>query len=558
VYQKYADIIALQQTTRPRMLKQRRDELVVMCVRMARLCAEARLTLHPEHFSLPGERPHQIIIRHLWALLDAGYSPGEVPYSAFCDVIAQELIGLRPEDLDQPWVGETINDPGQPGWEHEPPGLLWTAYNYDVSQFNDKYAFETLKLFLEERAVADATAGLVAAAGSRVPLQYADELKGIVAIAGRIEAIGTSPFLVPMPEDWEPEPLIYFPTGARWIDDRLGGQVAGDVNGLIGMFGGGKTTAMTQIAVGTRRYFFNEALKSGKKPKVALMVTYEEPGALIRPRVVSCAARISKTKLEEQTLADLTHTGKLDDYEIELYRDEAPDLDPGTLPGEYERFMATRDMVNQTVRIVEMREEGRGYGWVDELAAYIDRFRHEEDIEIGVVCIDYVNAMCRRYVDTLRNVRDKQYELRDRAQKTPFRVEELIARKFDCPVWLAQQFSGEANKKAPTAKIMLADASEARSFGENLVFCIGFGTTEPLTKVIQVTYVKSRRKGVQGSTSLVQLEGDLGRLVPADHRYEVQGDQIVDRRIKNQFQGPTESSPFLIGGNDLGPKGYKW
>jgi hypothetical protein len=559
MYEKYGKELRDIQAMRQRLLKQRRDDLVILCICRGSLCSEARLLLKPEHFSLPDEKPHRMIIRHLWRLLDGNlYAPGQVPYAALYDALAAEFVTLKPAELDEPWVGETINDPTQAGWEGAEPGLLWQAYARDPVTYDDAYAFETLKLFLEERVVVDAVAGLVATtAGARVPLDHTAQLTAILATARRIESVGTSPFRLPMPPGWLPTPLIVFPTGAAWIDDVLGGQTVGDVNGLIGMFGGGKTTALTQIAVGSAIHFLEEAKESGARPRIALLVSYEEHEETILPRIMSCAARISKTRLEQMgDLSELSRRGQLRDYEITMYREER-EHDSANLDGEYERFIKASAWVNEALRIVDMRDGGRGYGWVDELAACIERFRDENQVEIGVVCLDYVNAMVRRYVDTLPRITDAT--LRDKIQKTPLLVEEKIARRFQCPVWLAQQFSGEANKKAPTARMMLADASEARSFGENLVFCVAFGATDPKTGVMQTTFVKSRRLGKQGKTVLTRLEGDLGRIRPVDHLYVVHNDRIVERRLVKQMlgataeAGPGNKSPFMVTGASLSP-----
>jgi hypothetical protein len=560
MYEKFADQLAARTTMRGRLLKERRDQLVTLCIRHAGLCAEARRTLRPEHFSLPGERPHQLIIRHLWKLLDGGlYAAGAVPYAALYDSIAEELVGYRPKDLQEAWIGEAIDDPSQPGWEGAQPGLLRVAYDADMAAFDRSYAFETLRLFLEERAVADTAAALVASMGARVPLDYTQKLKDILDSAQRIEVIGDSPISLPMPDGWAPRPLTPFPSGCPWVDHKLDGQVPGDVNGLIGTYGGGKTTGLTQLTVMTGRYFLRESMETGRKPRVAFMVSYEEPEDAIRPRVLSCASRVSKTTLEQMTdFGVLTRRGHLKDYEITMYRQEGEE-DFQNLDGEYERLMTAADEINQSVRIVDMRSGGRGAGWIDELAGFLARFREENEVEVGLVCIDYVNAMCRRHVDSLPKVRDST--LRDNIQKTPLQAEEKIARRFNCPVWLAQQFSGEANKKAPGTKMMMADASEARSFGENLIYCLAFGVADPATKCIQLTYVKSRRRGIQGDSMLVRMEGDLARIVPAGELYVVEGGKIVDKRIRDQFTGavaPPRSPLYGVGAQIGGENIIPW
>jgi hypothetical protein len=320
----------------------------------------------------------------------------------------------------------------------------------------------------------------------------------------------------------------------------LGGQVIGDVNGLIGTYGGGKTTALTQLVVMTGRYFLTQAESSGKKPKLAVLITYEEPEDRIRPRCLACAARISKTRMEElEDLGQLSRKGKLRDYELAMYRNDGKE-NYQELPGEYERYLAAKADLNLSMRIMDMRSGRRGAGWIDELAAFLRRYQDQHDVEFGMIAIDYVNAMCRRHIKGIG--KDVDRYLRHYAHETPLEAEEKLATPFQCPVWLAQQFNSEANKRSPTAKMSIADASEANTFGENLVFCVAFGTLDPKTSALQVHYVKSRRRGVQGRTGIVKLEGDMGRIVSADHLYVVENDQIISKSIKTHFEGDTAPS----------------
>jgi hypothetical protein len=523
---------------RGRMLLQRRDDLICMLVRMPDFCAEARRSLLPEHFAVEGERPHQTIVEHLYALLDAGtYEPGTVPMAALYDSITAHLFGKPDAELAEPWVGELLNRPDMPDGTDLSPGLLWRVYHADLGAFSREFAWETLRQFLEERAVVDHAYRLISGFGGRIPDNYPKLFRDIADNATRIEAIGTDPFRLPMPEGWTPRPLERFPTGCAWIDKLLEGQVAGDVNGLIGVFSGGKTTAVTQLVVMTGSYFLKVAERAGVTPKIAVLASYEEREETMRPRIMSCAARVSKNKLEEiKSFDELTRRGKLDDYEIRLYAGQ-DQHDLANLDGEYERLMAAMADLNRCVRFIDMREKGRGRGWISELASYLARLRDEQHVEIGLVCIDYVNAMCRRHLSA--EGKDFDRNLRHYISMTPGEAEEKIAKPFHCPVWLAQQFSGEANKKTPTARLTIADSGEATTFGENLVFCIGFGAIHPQHRVQMIHCLKARRRGGTGRTGIIRIDGDLGRILDVDHLFSVQGGEIVDRRIAERFEGAT-------------------
>ena len=64
-----------------------------------------------------------------------------------------------------------------------------------------------------------------------------------------VEAIGSDPFQIMLPENWVPTTIDTTPIGIKWADELMGGQAPGDVNGILGPFGGGKTMFAVQLAV---------------------------------------------------------------------------------------------------------------------------------------------------------------------------------------------------------------------------------------------------------------------------------------------------------------------
>jgi len=60
------------QNTEKRMFRESRDSLVLHVVRFAGVRRLARPILKPEHYSLPDEVPHQVILRHVYRLVDSG------------------------------------------------------------------------------------------------------------------------------------------------------------------------------------------------------------------------------------------------------------------------------------------------------------------------------------------------------------------------------------------------------------------------------------------------------------------------------------------------------
>jgi len=518
------------QATRARLARPQIEAMLCGVVRDEAIYIQVREHLAPGTFSQVGEAHFELLLESLYDLIDEGrYKPAEVPHPAMAMQIQHKLTyeGFSVEDRLEDEIFGTDDD----------PGLLHWIYSYPAEDINRDFILDLVRGFLMERTINAEIRDLVGDDPDEVRLGIEDKLAEFVVKTEIIKSVGVSHSYEFMPEVYQATPIVRFPTGASWIDNRLGGHACGDVNGVIGVFGGGKTTTGTMLTVNAADYFRSRVLEDpGSRPKVAVFLTYEEhPARDVRPRLFCAAASIWKETVEEMTsFDDLSRTGNLRDYERKWW-DEQGVTDPALRLGERERLQAAASRLNAHIRIEDMRAPGRGGGGVPEIVGRLESLRQTKQVDIGLVVIDYVNAMARRRLKHTGAELDKK--MRAEVVGLPEDIKQQVAERYGCPVWLLQQYNAEANKKSAGAKMHIADSAESRMFGENLAFCIGIGVFDPDTKVGQAHFVKARRRGVQGTSCFIQLIGELGQIRDVDDDYVVSGNRIIARRDASMIQG---------------------
>jgi hypothetical protein len=355
-----------------------------------------------------------------------------------------------------------------------------------------------------------------------------------------IGAIGSDPVYEVLPQIWIPRPIQQSTTGVKWLDRLIGGQSPRDVNGILGPFAGSKTTLAVQIAVERARFLRTAHFFHDPNHPVLGRVVYasyeEDVETEIRLRSISCAARIDKSRLDNlKSLDELSRKGQLRDYEIAMYKNMKSPAEE--MDGEYERLLKAREEVGHNLHLMDMKNDGRGQGWIPELAAQIQRAMARHGWEkIDTVIIDYTKLMVRRYLKSQRLEIDRN--LRHYINDTPMTAKLEIAEPLDCTVWILHQLSGDANRRSPKATLSHADAGEARDIAENMVNCVVLGVKDSLTQISRVFYTKGRRSEKSGTDSLFRTEGGLARTVGADEDFILVKDQFVQKSLHNTIHGP--------------------
>jgi DnaB-like helicase C terminal domain len=537
----------------PRMTPAELEDLLVHIIRVPAVYSEARIHIQSDDWDPHSERHYRILIDGLFKLGDSKLYPiNDIPYVA----VYSEVRGVMDDDPMLRDAQFMINDIiGRPIDVDPYNGLLYHAYkNVDEDELSMPYGIMLLQKFLRERQVIDKVRRVLDGAGGRNVTGFGLYLSNITLKARAVEAIGSNPFKVMLPENWVPTTIETTPIGITWADELMGGQAPGDVNGILGPFGGGKTMFAIQAAVERAKLCMAWHIAGDvghERLKQVIFASYEEDvDRDIRPRVMSCAALIKKGTLENlRSLDELSRKGNLHPYEVAMYIAQKV-TDPDLKDGEYERLMKAHAQVGQNLQMMDMRGNGRGSGWIPELASYIERQQQQNDWAIDTIIIDYTKIMCRRHLKA--KDKDPDRHLRHLINETPMTAKMDLAERFGCTVWLLQQLSGEANTRSPTAQLSHAHAGEARDFAENLVSCLVFGVKDGTSGCCRVFYTKGRRSENQGLDTLVMLDGSFGRTVSAAGNYKVVPGKIVQAHLYDEIHGDSTN------GNAAGPPISTW
>ncbi len=360
-----------------------------------------------------------------------------------------------------------------------------------------------------------------------VDTNEAANLRKMADEASRIEAMTSDIDIQPL----VPE-LSYFkvtegkraiPTGIAWVDERLNkGQRYGEVNGLFGPTGSGKTTFACQLFVSNVR----EAYKDSQleiEDKFCVYYTYEQSASEVtRTRILSSAFELARDSLNDEMNYEATFSRGEEDRKL---------YEKNKKFSEYERYYNERDKFNRHGIIRNMS----GVPDVGDTEELIQRKKHkgEGGIEELVHDLDFLTGYCHMgvravFIDYLGLVIDRQY--RDRDEKERWNamrsfgdeVRQKIAGAFDCTVWLLHQMSGTANAKNPTNPLKHTDAAGCKSLADNMANCLCLGTKDKSTDCLYLTFSKTRHAGGQGHSDadlIIQHNKTYARLDNVTQRY---------------------------------------
>jgi len=523
------------------------DLLFITSLRIPQFFADARREIEPKHFRIETE----IHYATLWKAMNTAFDRAGGFYYETLVVTVQQAFQAEPSPM-LPEMWQNILD--QSG------GLLHHAmWEIDPAQIDLETAYYTLQRFLRERAVAVPVQNLLQ---TNYDGSYAANTTDILATtlerAQRIDSLRTSPVpdeLLPERATFVPEPEQYTPTGFDYIDDYIGGERDGDANGLLGPFGSGKSTMLRAMGIRkARAQAAAEAREGGAG--VVFYVSYEEPLAKFEKRLWANAAKIQFERLRNlQSVDELTEDERRETYENALGQEAfrayyaPPTVTPGMMyPGERTRWDAARYWLNKYFAVSDMSGSGRypnaGYGGIDELVGTIERtLTRRGGLPCRGVHIDYAGLMVARWME--RRHLSQEYYTGELARLGE-RCRRMIAERFDCPVWLAHQFSGEANKRHPSALLHHADAKGSRSFAENLAVCGCLGNKDQETGCIRLNWSKVRYAFSLQKPPILQIDGDFCEHKNVSSEYHV---------TSNKRFVPTGSDPTYHGTTPSGEAG---
>jgi hypothetical protein len=341
------------------------------------------------------------------------------------------------------------------------------------------------------------------------------------------------------PSGWQPKPQKKFSTGVEFLDKMLGGgQADGEVYGILGAYGSGKTVLGVQIATQTavaQVMQKNLLAMQGKtyEPRHSYLFHYEAGEEEIRVRSWSHLCSIPWTELQEFDMSKLSSTAKgPKPYESDRFKEK---IESGTFLGEQERLKGL-SLYENYIHLVDMSgppdSPKRGTGYVQEIAQILATWTKGQSI--GVVVIDYAGLCSRRYMNANNLPHDR---LRHLVGNFGDECRRLIASPFSCPVWVMHQLAAAQNKRSPSSKQHHSDAAEAKNFAENLWFSFQMGVPEDVSRCLSMTCTKARRAGIP-TPAVLRIDGAFSTMVDASK------DFFFDE-LQGKFVSVTEASSFM-------------
>lgn len=328
--------------------------------------------------------------------------------------------------------------------------------------------------------------------------------------------------------EFQPDSIVrkVIDSGIPWVNNLLvGGYGIGEVYGLLGPYASGKTSLAVQLVV--------EAAKSEYKllqryrsagidyvPRKHYIVFYESDSRDIKRRIWSQIAEVDYRSLMSDSSANLSTSKSPKDYEKTLWSKE---IEEGTFLGEKERLEFFTSLYSDYIGIIDMGEDKRHIGYVDDIANCLIRHRDMYGYGIGLVVIDYLGAMVNRiyYNRVYQGMRISDHEPRRLQAIAPSRCREVIAYPLNCCVWINHQLSAASQNKS-IGRLSHTDSAESKNFAENLSACHIFGNLDSKSFCVVLKQTKSR---ISSLSSPIVLR--LDRLF---RRFELAEDLVFDEK----------------------------
>jgi hypothetical protein len=524
--------------TKGRMSPSLVESMLIRLLSHPGLFQEAKGILLPTHFESTESR-----FSAIWAAaMQCDDEFSRLTFETMSDRV-EELLADAGEDVS-PQQGEAIfgTDPDRPGI------LYWALSQVDPADVDLDQGRHLLRRFLEERVLADELRNALEFAPGGVPSNLPAIIERANQARERITNIQDDPVELGIPDNWEPESLDIWPTCLPFLDTPMdGGHARGEVYGILGPFGVGKTTLGIQLCVEQCRYWHDREVEYGEEGGQVYFFSYEQSATEVRRKAVACAARIHMSTMNTITGEDSFSTrGSLKDYETEMFRKSgllANGAPPP--PGELERYEDIKEMLRTHLRIVDLSggaKKRTGDGYVGEIAAILENSVRKHNSKPRMVCIDHVWLAAYRHLAS-----QGMDERRLRHFITMFGddMKTKVAERYEIPCWLLHQYNGDANKASPAKLLHHTQAAESSSFAMPLAFCFCIGNKDQQSNTAQMVCTKRRRSGNPLPPSILEIEGQFSTLLDRTDAFVVQHDKILPRELAEQFGGSAEEVNYV-------------
>jgi len=527
------------------------ESMLTRAFRTPDMLDELLQILKPEHFTEYAEIPYRL----LWSTA-LQYQSMLMPRTGESDLIHRTRCyhtlrdGVQMEAHRNGIVGPQVDL-----LIGEPPtmnGLLyWTFFGVDAKSLDPTLSRNMLMRFLERRVLYDTMANALNRGTSQDRMPQLIET--LHAQRQQLAGLGSNPVHSAAPEVLDRKPLRKISTGVKFLDDLMnGGHAPGEVNGLLGPSGVGKSQTAVALGWGSTCVWKKRFDEGGcAKIPTSYIVTYEMTEDEFRSRAWSHSAQIHMNTTEEiENYSEFSSRAKGDfkPYEIARHKAEyGAQADMVEMTGELDRFNAVAPLLREHVQIINMvgtmEDPHRGTGGPSEVAQAIARDqRRRGNPGVAVVIVDYVLAAVQRWIAA--NNENEGHALRTYTFNYVAELKRQIAIPMDCPVWALQQLNTIANKQPPTKVTKHTEASEAGNFAHVLAFAMCLGTKDHQSNCCLLNRSKGRRAGDYREPTIIHILGEYATLEDGTGKYVC--DPIAQRIVPNvdsQFVGPQTCTP---------------
>lgn len=440
-------------------------------MRCESVLSRAATTLEPEDFDSASEQSYQL----LWAIAKDWYTQYKTP-------IEQEYAEIEVRKR----LSEDLSDLLSEALLQETMTNIRVVYSIPVELFKPGYILDWLQLFLNERRVVPTLRDV----------QEADRLDEHMA---SVQQVYTSTRLA------RGDTIELFVSGQEQMmagdkyriafapfNELIGGgfSTGGDLIGLLGPSGGGKTTLALQVACE------HAALR-----KHTAVFTYEMS---LRPalsrRLYGFLGGIPRTVL--QSAKDIT---KLDPRYLEPLR---------RVQDSYAKeFLHTVDMKS---------DPAAGAAGVESIRSVLQEYdRRGQHIEL--VVLDQFIPLINRYLSGLRLKVDSS----TRRMYMQVVVDQLniLAEQLACNILLVHQSSSDVKKRPAHQKPRQGESLEDRSFDNWMPYCIVVGTHD---REYRCWLTNTKAREATEIDYIVRLDGEFYRFVYEADRYRVTRSGFID------------------------------
>lgn len=416
----------------------------------------------------------------------------------------------------------------------EPPGILARLFGGEPDGFDHRYVVDLLNRFLRERGLHDVMRSLTDVGDQAVITNFGELAVRAADLEADLAVVDVDPVESAAPDGWMPSPSGRRPTGISWLDAFLrGGHAPGEVLGVLGVYGSGKTTLGLQLLSSVAELEQMWAVDPESREESRIEVAgewsmghvyyffYEMPIDEIRKKLWSLSAHIDLDRIDRLGNKNfkLSDTPQLDPAQkelIRLVRKQTKGLvGDNDFLSERDRLERAKKVLNVNIHLVDGTGNGShahfGRGGVSEIARVLEGERRKGR-RIALVVIDYAGAC----VDRMCDDQDQVYlELSRFGRK----AEHEIGVPFQTPVWVLHQLSGAANERTAATRQHHSQAAGSKRFAENLWFCFNIGAPDSRYGCRYFTCSKARR-GVLGTPPILRIADGFNRLVDVSHRYQ--------------------------------------